>query len=67
MCLWVLLLQVRLFESVNFLDFAQLLAAFSDRASYEDKVKFIFWVYDVDGDGEWPQRGGHRRGGGVVG
>jgi hypothetical protein len=47
-----LLLQVRLFESVNFLDFAQFLAAFSDRASYEEKVKFIFWVYDVDGDGE---------------
>lgn len=44
-----------MFESVNFLDFAQLLAAFSDRASYEDKVKFIFWVYDVDGDGEWLQ------------
>lgn len=42
---------VRLFESVNFLDFAQFLAAFSDRASYEEKVKFIFWVYDVDGDG----------------
>lgn len=44
--------QVRLFESVNFVDFARLLAAFSDRTSYEDKVKFIFWVYDVDGDGE---------------
>jgi serine/threonine-protein phosphatase 2B regulatory subunit len=47
------LLQVRLFESVNFMDFARFLAAFSDRASYEEKVKFIFWVYDVDGDGEW--------------
>jgi Ca2+-binding EF-hand superfamily protein len=45
-------LQVRSFESVNFLDFARLLAAFSDRASYEDKVRFIFRVYDVDGDGE---------------
>jgi Ca2+-binding EF-hand superfamily protein len=34
------------------MDFARFLAAFSDRASYEEKVKFIFWVYDVDGDGE---------------
>jgi hypothetical protein len=43
---------VRSFESVNFLDFARLLAAFSDRASYDEKVRFIFRVYDVDGDGE---------------
>ncbi|WIA16114.1 hypothetical protein OEZ86_007621 [Tetradesmus obliquus] len=42
---------VRSFESVNFVDFARLLAAFSDRASYEEKVRFIFRVYDVDGDG----------------
>jgi ATP-dependent DNA ligase len=49
-------LQVRSFESVNFLDFARLLAAFSDRASYDDKVRFIFRVYDVDGDGEQQQR-----------
>ncbi|KAF8055750.1 CNB1 [Scenedesmus sp. PABB004] len=42
---------VRQFESVNFLDFARLLAAFSDRAAYEDKVRFIFRAYDVDGDG----------------
>lgn len=42
---------VRQFESVNFVDFARLLAAFSDRAPYEDKLKFIFRVYDVDGDG----------------
>lgn len=49
---WLALLQVRLFESVNFLDFARLLAAFSDRCSYEEKVRFIFKVYDVDGDGE---------------
>lgn len=45
--------QVRQFESVNFVDFARLLAAFSDRAPYDDKIKFIFKVYDVDGDGEW--------------
>jgi len=44
--------QVRKFESVNFMDFAKLLAAFSDRADYEEKVKFIFRAYDVDGDGE---------------
>lgn len=43
--------QVRKFESVNFLDFVQLLAAFSDRAPYEEKVKFVFRAYDVDGDG----------------
>lgn len=42
---------VRQFESVNFVDFARLLAAFSDRAPYDDKIKFIFKVYDVDGDG----------------
>eukprot|EP00878_Enallax_costatus_P004891 GHUV01005146.1.p1 GENE.GHUV01005146.1~~GHUV01005146.1.p1 ORF type:complete len:179 (+),score=35.46 GHUV01005146.1:738-1274(+) len=42
---------VRQFESVNFVDFARLLAAFSDRAPYDEKVKFIFKVYDVDGDG----------------
>eukprot|EP00879_Flechtneria_rotunda_P006048 GHRR01006361.1.p1 GENE.GHRR01006361.1~~GHRR01006361.1.p1 ORF type:complete len:177 (+),score=40.60 GHRR01006361.1:232-762(+) len=41
----------RQFESVNFLDFARLLAAFSHRADYEDKVKLIFKGYDVDGDG----------------
>ena len=42
---------MRQFESVNFLDFARLLAAFSDRASHEEKVRLIFKVYDVDGDG----------------
>lgn len=46
-------LQVRQFESVNFVDFVRLLAAFSDRAAYDDKVKFVFKVYDVDGDGKW--------------
>lgn len=53
---------MRLFESVNFLDFARFLAAFSDRASYEEKVKFIFWVYDVDGDGESNDRSSTSRG-----
>lgn len=43
---------MRQFESVNFVDFARLLAAFSDRAPYDEKVKFIFKAYDVDGDGE---------------
>eukprot|EP00877_Chromochloris_zofingiensis_P005861 jgi/Chrzof1/1528/Cz10g11080.t1 len=42
---------VRLFESVNFLEFARLLAAFSSRADREEKLYFMFLVYDVDGDG----------------
>lgn len=51
---------VRLFECVNFRDFAKLLAAFSARASREDKLAFMFSMYDVDGDGE---AGGGGRGG----
>ena len=59
-CPWPLcccvLLQVRLFESVNFMEFARMLAAFSSRASTDEKLNFMFTVYDVDGDGR--QEGG---------
>mmetsp|Transcript_14457 Transcript_14457/g.43727 ORF Transcript_14457/g.43727 Transcript_14457/m.43727 type:complete len:178 (-) Transcript_14457:4154-4687(-) len=41
----------RLFDSVNFKEFVEILAPFSARASHEDKVRFIFTVYDMDGDG----------------
>jgi hypothetical protein len=39
------------FESVNFLEFVKLLAPFSGRVSADDKLNFLFTVYDVDGDG----------------
>ncbi len=32
-------------------DFVGLLSAFSTRSIHEDKLRFIFAVYDVDGDG----------------
>ena len=32
-------------------DFVGVLSAFSKRASREDKLQFIFTVYDMDGDG----------------
>ncbi|GBF88100.1 calcineurin subunit B [Raphidocelis subcapitata] len=42
---------LRLFESVNFLEFVKLLAPFTARVSREDKLQFLFTVFDVDGDG----------------
>lgn len=42
---------VRMVESANFTEFVRVLAAFSSRTPREDKVRFIFEVYDVDGDG----------------
>eukprot|EP00955_Chlamydomonas_euryale_P103887 365530-Chlamydomonas_euryale.AAC.24 len=33
-------------------DFAKLLSAFSDRASRDTKLEYMFMVFDVDGDGE---------------
>lgn len=42
---------VRMVESANFTEFVRVLAAFSPRTPREDKVAFIFEVYDVDGDG----------------
>jgi len=41
----------RLFESVNFKEFVAFLSAFSSRASTDDKLQFLFTVYDIDGDG----------------
>lgn len=41
----------RMFETVNFTDFVSFLSVFSKRASREDRLRFIFNVYDMDGDG----------------
>ncbi|KAL4457899.1 hypothetical protein ABPG75_012764 [Micractinium tetrahymenae] len=40
-----------LFESINFREFVGLLAPLSRAASREDKLRCMFSVYDVDGDG----------------
>ncbi|KAG2423572.1 hypothetical protein HXX76_015212 [Chlamydomonas incerta] len=42
---------VRAAECPNFRDFVRLVAPFSPRASRDDRLAFIFSVYDVDGDG----------------
>mmetsp|Transcript_4480 Transcript_4480/g.15538 ORF Transcript_4480/g.15538 Transcript_4480/m.15538 type:complete len:198 (-) Transcript_4480:245-838(-) len=42
---------LQVFENVNFKAFCSLLSVFSGRASREDKLRFIFQVYDIDGDG----------------
>lgn len=42
---------VRIYANVNFKDFAKLLSAFSDRASRDTKLEYMFMVFDVDGDG----------------
>ncbi|CAI5961493.1 unnamed protein product [Closterium sp. NIES-65] len=39
-------------EGVNFKDFVKWLAAFSSRATAEDRTRLTFAVYDVDGDGK---------------
>mmetsp|Transcript_42136 Transcript_42136/g.51162 ORF Transcript_42136/g.51162 Transcript_42136/m.51162 type:complete len:173 (+) Transcript_42136:211-729(+) len=39
------------FENVNFKEFVKLLAAFSSVADKEDKLRFIYMIFDVDGDG----------------
>ncbi|KAK3251872.1 hypothetical protein CYMTET_38794 [Cymbomonas tetramitiformis] len=41
----------RVFENVNFKEFVALLAAFSNRASKEDKLRFMYMMFDADGDG----------------
>eukprot|EP00244_Chara_vulgaris_P009841 TRINITY_DN430_c0_g1_i1.p1 TRINITY_DN430_c0_g1~~TRINITY_DN430_c0_g1_i1.p1 ORF type:complete len:124 (+),score=33.98 TRINITY_DN430_c0_g1_i1:172-543(+) len=43
---------LRLFEGVNFKDFVAVLSAFSGSASATEKIKFIFKVYDKNGDGK---------------
>uniref|UniRef100_A0A7S3QKT9 EF-hand domain-containing protein n=1 Tax=Dunaliella tertiolecta TaxID=3047 RepID=A0A7S3QKT9_DUNTE len=42
---------VRMFEAVNFKEFVRLLSAFSIRAERDNRLAFMFAVYDVDGDG----------------
>ncbi|KAG2489266.1 hypothetical protein HYH03_012286 [Edaphochlamys debaryana] len=42
---------VRCCECPNFTDFVRLVAPFSPRASRDDRLAFMFSVYDVDGDG----------------
>lgn len=41
----------QVFQNLNFKDFCRVLAAMSDRATREDKLDFMFRVYDVDRDG----------------
>lgn len=42
---------VQLFENCNFKDFVRLLSAFSSKSSAEEQLRFVFDLYDVDGDG----------------
>ncbi len=39
------------FESINFKEFLGLLSAFSSKASRDEKLRFMFNVFDVDGKG----------------
>lgn len=41
---------MQLFENCNFKDFVRLLSAFSPRASRAEQLRFLFDLYDVDGD-----------------
>ena len=42
---------VQLFVNVNFKEFCRLLSLLSKNAKREDKIRFMFKVYDVDADG----------------
>ena len=42
---------VALFENTNFQDFVRKVSLFSDKAPFEEKLRFMFTVWDVDGDG----------------
>ncbi|KAF2323150.1 hypothetical protein GH714_033679 [Hevea brasiliensis] len=43
---------LKMVDGLNFKDFVAFLSAFSARASLEQKVGFIFKVYDSDGNGK---------------
>lgn len=43
---------LEMLEGLNFKEFLGLLSVFSARAAQADKLKFIFNVYDTDGDGK---------------
>lgn len=43
---------LKMLEGLNFKEFIALLSAFSARATKDDKLKFIFRVYDTDGNGK---------------
>ena len=47
-----LVMQVRMYESINFKEFTKLLSPFSPCAPKDAKLEYLFQVYDVDGDGE---------------
>ncbi|KAL0315260.1 UNVERIFIED_CONTAM: Calcineurin subunit B type 1 [Sesamum calycinum] len=42
----------RMLDGLNFKEFVAFLSAFSSRASLQQKVEFIFKVYDTDGNGK---------------
>ncbi|PSS36176.1 Calcineurin subunit B like [Actinidia chinensis var. chinensis] len=43
---------LRMVDGLNFKEFVAFLSAFSSRASLQQKVEFIFKVYDSDGNGK---------------
>ncbi|XAR66732.1 hypothetical protein NMG60_11013052 [Bertholletia excelsa] len=43
---------LRMLDGLNFKEFVAFLSAFSSRASLQQKVEFIFKVYDSDGNGK---------------
>ncbi|KAE9464300.1 hypothetical protein C3L33_03792, partial [Rhododendron williamsianum] len=43
---------MRMLDGLNFKEFVAFLSAFSSRASLQQKVEFIFKVYDSDGNGK---------------
>lgn len=40
-----------MFESINFKEFVLMLAPYSSRANRDDKLRHMFAIWDVDGDG----------------
>jgi len=43
---------LKMLEGLNFKEFIALLSAFNARATKDNKLKFIFRVYDTDGNGK---------------